>query len=561
MALTQYIRLFRRWLWLILLGTFVGAGLSFIVRVNQLPTYQAEAIVIVGSALESPNPNSTEIDTGIDLAVTYAQIARTYNILDAVIQNLGMSQTVEDLNDNIGTSIASGTPLLHITVNNTDRILAAEIANEIVAQLILQSPSGYTDAQQTTIDLLQTEIEAQTVELTTLRGELREINDLLSNQNNLTEDAITEQQTQRTLLTNQINDASSNIAQNLNTIASLSQQTNSVEIIETARIPIDPIGAPLIIHVLLGAFIASSLVVGGVLVYEYLNDTLRSADEVSRKMNLPVLGVISRYGKKNTSYRNRILTNLQSFSHTSEEYRTLRTNLLYSVQEKSRVFLVSSASPEEGKSLTASNLAISAALSGLKVLLIDADLRRPKLHEAFNFDNDIGLSNLLTLQISDVNLSHDDETAKLNESREPRRIVNRHSWMHVVKKTAIPNLSVITSGFIPANPSELLGSTIMKRWMEEFTSASFVDVIIFDTPPALAVADSALLAASLDAKVLLVVRANQTRRGLALTAKERFDNVGAEVVGVVLNYANLREEDYYGFNQAYYYAPQNGDIE
>lgn len=556
MELLQYIRLFRRWFWLILLAAFVGAGLSFIVRVNQPPAYRAEAKVIVGSALDSPNPNSTEIRTGIDLAITYAQIVRTFDILGAVIETLNLETSPERLNNMIDTSIISGTSLLEISVTNTDRILAAEIANEIVSQLIQQSPSNLTVDQQANIALLQGEIDAQTEELTTLRADLREVNQQIADGDN-TEPELAELNSTRTTLTNQINDASANIAQNLNTIASLTQRTNSVEIIESARIPTEPIGSSLVSNVILGALVSASLAFGAVLVYEYLNDKIRSTDEVIRSLNLPVLGVISTFGKKDMTHRQMLLINLQNFSKTSEEFRTLRTNILYSNSDNDRSLIISSASPQEGKSVTASNLAISMALSGLRVLLIDADLRRPKVHEAFGLQNNRGLANLLTGPYPEEVVLPDADTAPVLNRKKMNKVSNKDGWLDFVQTTLVSNLMVMTSGFLPNNPAELLGSTLMQRWEQVIRESSAIDMIIFDSPPALAVSDSTVLAASLNAKVVLIVQANYTRRGAAIKAKERFDNVNAEIVGTVLNNADLRDENYYGYNYSYYYGPRD----
>lgn len=555
MELAQYIRLFRRWFWLILLATFVGAGISFIVRVNQPPTYRAQAKVIVGSALESPNPNTSEIRTGIDLAVTYAEIVRTFDILDTVVQVLDLNITAERLNDMIDTSIISGTSLLEISVTSTDRILAAEVANEIVTQLIVQSPSNLTLDQQANIDLLQGEIDSQTEELTILRADLRQINQQLSD-STISEEQEQQLNANRITITNQINDASANIAQNLNTIASLTQRTNSVEIIEAARIPTTPIGTSMISNVILGGLVSASLAFGGVLVYEYLNDTLRSADELTRALNLPVLGVVTAFGKKDMAYNDMLLINLHNFSQASEEYSTLRTNILYSSAKGDRTFVISSASPQEGKSVTSSNLAVSMALSGLNVLLIDADLRRPKIHEVFGLDNQIGLTNLLTGRFPQTQSFPIDETQPIATKKNATEFIEENNWQQVVKPTIVSNLSVITSGFIPTNPSELLGSAVMRHWMQEFRNASDIDVIIFDTPPALAVSDSTILAASLNTKVILVIQASTTRRGVAAKAKERFENVNADIIGAVLNNADLREEDYYGYNYSYYYSSQ-----
>jgi capsular exopolysaccharide synthesis family protein len=555
MELLQYFRIVRRWLWLILLVAFVGGSLSFISRATQAPIYRTQVTIAIGNFLDAPNPNYSEIRTGMDLAQTYAQLVRTYDVLNGVRETLQLPFGVDMLNSLISTEIIGGTSLLQISVAYTDPVLTADITNEIATQLILRSPTNLTPDQQAQVEILRDEIDVQRIELASLRDQLSGI-DLSLETENLDVEARQFLLEQRNTLVDQINLASSNIAQFTNTIATFQQRTNSIEIVESARIPTAPIGSSLINTVILGALVGAALAFGAVLAYEYINDTLRSADEATQALNLPVLGVISRFGKKTDDYNARMIVNLPGSSQTSEEYRTLRTNLLYTTEKKKRVVIVSSASPQEGKSVTASNLAGSMALSGLRVLLIDADLRRPKVHEVFGLTNNIGLSNLLTRKVGDDKLdSNPKDVTQIGA------ILDENTWQRVIQKSNIPNLYIIPSGFTPNNPSELLGSMLMKRWMEEFRNSPHLDVIIFDSPPVLAVSDSAVLAASLEARVLLVIQAGQTRRNVAIKAKERFNQVNVDIVGLVLNNADLRDEDYYGYNYGYYYTntqnPQN----
>jgi capsular exopolysaccharide synthesis family protein len=550
MELIQYYRLLRRWLWLIILAAFVAGSLSFISRVTQPAQYQTHAKIAIGGYLDAPNPNSQEIRTGIDLAQTYAELVRTYNVLNRVVETLTLPFGVDKLNAMIDTRIIAGTSLLEISVTYTDPVLASDITNEVTVQLIAQSPTNLTPEQQNQVDLLDEEIEAQRNELQTLRNQLNEITISLAVEN-ISADARNFLLEQRSGLVDQINVASSNIAQFTNTIASFQARTNSIEIVETSRIPTSPIGSSLFSTVMLGATVGGGLAFGAVLSFEYLNDTFRNADEVTQTLKLPVLGVISQFGKKSDSYSDRLISSLPAFSKTSEEYRTLRTNLLYTSDKENRVFVICSASPEEGKTVTAANLAVSLGLSGLNILLIDADLRRPKIHEAFNIDNFIGLSSLLAQHPQSEFVMNDVERTQPVEPF--GSLMNEDSWRRVTQRTLIPNLNIIPSGFSPVNPSELLGSALMKRWMAALRNAPQLDVIVFDSPPVLAVSDSSVLAAAMGAKVVLVIQANHTRRNVAIKAKERFEQVGAEIVGVVVNNANLRDEDYYGYNYSYYY--------
>jgi len=185
--------------------------------------------------------------------------------------------------------------------------------------------------------------------------------------------------------------------------------------------------------------------------------------------------------------------------------------------------MVTSAMPEEGKSTTASNLAVAYAQEGKRVLLIDGDLRKPSLHHIFQQSNRIGLTNVL---------------------------LNQYVLADVIEDTTILNLSVMTSGSLPPNPSEILGSAKMHQVMEELKGA--FDIIVFDTPPVLAVTD-ALIISSLCDGVILTVHAGKVKKDLIRKAKSRLEHVKARIVGAVLNnkvFTSHERKDYcYGIEQ------------
>ena len=204
----------------------------------------------------------------------------------------------------------------------------------------------------------------------------------------------------------------------------------------------------------------------------------------------------------------------------SEQYRTLRTNLQYSsIDKELRTILVTSTAPSEGKSITAANLAIVFAQQGKKVLLIDADLRKPTVHYTFRINNTFGLSNYL---------------------------IGEHPLEKITHESNVDNLSIIPCGPIPPNPSELLGSNGLKKMIEE--AKEIYDLIIFDSPPVLAVTDSQILSNIVDG-VLLVIRSKQTEKDAAMKAKELLLQAKANVLGVVLNDVSLKDQEYY-----YYYG-------
>lgn len=207
-------------------------------------------------------------------------------------------------------------------------------------------------------------------------------------------------------------------------------------------------------------------------------------------------------------------------SPITESYRALRTNIDFSsVDEQTKVIMVTSAGPEEGKSTVVGNLAVTYAQNERNVLLIDADMRKPTVHRTFQLSNRYGLSSYLSRQ------------ADLEE---------------VVQESEVPNLFVMTAGPIPPNPAEMLNSNSMTKLMEQLREQ--FDIILIDTPPILAVTDAQLLASKSDG-VLMVISAGKVKKEVAIKAKDSLTRVNARILGVVLNNVKRKaSEEYY-----YYY--------
>ncbi|SHM59834.1 CpsD/CapB family tyrosine-protein kinase [Gracilibacillus kekensis] len=223
-------------------------------------------------------------------------------------------------------------------------------------------------------------------------------------------------------------------------------------------------------------------------------------------------------GKKQSKLSNvrHLITKMNPRSPISEQYKTIRTNLQFSsVDGELKTMLVTSSGPSEGKSSTTANLAIVFAQQGKKVLLIDADLRKPTLHYTFRIDNRKGLSSVLV-----------GET-ELQDS---------------IANSDVAGLDLLTCGPIPPNPSELLGSKAMETMISNVSLE--YDVVLFDTPPVLAVTDAQILANICDG-VVMVVRSNQTEYDAAIKAKELLEVGSAKLLGVVLNDREQKKGHYY----------------
>jgi protein-tyrosine kinase len=242
--------------------------------------------------------------------------------------------------------------------------------------------------------------------------------------------------------------------------------------------------------------------------------------------------------KRNSNVKERnLITQFDPKSPISEAFRTLRTNIQFSsVDKQIKTMMLTSTGPSEGKSTITSNLAIVMAQSGKRTLLVDADMRKPTIHRTFRIVNREGLTNIL------ANQAH---LASMEEAIVPSVIDEQNRLLKYISKTEIENLDVIPTGPIPPNPAELLGSKSMARFIKEVSG--HYDVILFDTPPVIAVTDAQILASQLDG-VLLVINSGKTNRDMAIKAKGLLDNVKANILGCVLNNREITGDNYY-----YYY--------
>jgi non-specific protein-tyrosine kinase len=302
---------------------------------------------------------------------------------------------------------------------------------------------------------------------------------------------------------------------------------NYVRVLEKARVPTIPIGPTWIQTVLLAAGLGCLAALGAVFLLHYLDDTLKSPDDVAKATGLTTLGSIITINGKDPDEK--LVTMRYPKSPISEAYRAMRTNLQFSsLDQPLELVVITSADPGDGKSTTAANLAVVMAQAGHSVVLVDSDLRKPMVHKIFKVPNRHGLTTVLL------------ENDPILDGR--------------LQETGIPNLRVLTSGPLPPNPSEMLGSKKMRRIMAALREEA--DLVLFDTPPALPVTDATVLSAQADG-VLLVSHAGKTRRAAAQKAIENMKQVSAHVLGVSLNRISARDAgNYYYYH--YYHAADDG---
>lgn len=330
-------------------------------------------------------------------------------------------------------------------------------------------------------------------------------------------------------------------------------QLGNVRIIDPAKPDYIPIRPKKKMNILLGIIMGLGLGIGITFVLEYFDNSVRSAEDIER-LGLPILGSIplikleeatkkmskngshsSDNGALNTqearTIASRLITHFAPKSPISEAYRSLRTSIQYARADSPlQTIAITSPGPQEGKSTTVANLAIAFAQMGTKVLLVDTDLRRPVLHSIFSLSRAKGISNYLVGKIS------------LDEA---------------ILDTTIDNLSLMPCGTLPPNPSELLGSKAMKQCVAELKKR--FDIVLFDSPPIMAVTDAAVLSSEVDG-VVLVVKAGQTDRNAVLRSYDILKNLPNRILGALLNVVNVEGiyGSYYYYYYHYYYYGKDG---
>jgi capsular exopolysaccharide synthesis family protein len=322
----------------------------------------------------------------------------------------------------------------------------------------------------------------------------------------------------------------------------MASKPNNISIIDYAITPDGPIGPNRMRTVFIALLLSIGMGIGLALFLEYLDDTVHSTDEVERLLHLPALAVIPSVGaatrrrvlagpgalqKRNghSSGNNELLMNVDGRSPLAEAYRHLRTSVLLSTAGRApKSLLVTSSLPGEGKTTTAVNTAVSLAQTGASVVIVDADMRRPRLRSIFNLPDRAGLSSILSNDVS---------------SSEMLALVS-------MEKTT--GLHILSSGPIPPNPAELLGSEQMRRLVATL-QASFTHVVI-DSPPINSFTDGVLISSLVDG-VLLVVHGGKSSRHVVRRSRQLLNDVGAKILGVVLNNVSPHSQDYY-YYQRYY---------
>ena len=590
MDIKQLFSTFKRWLWLVVLGTIIGGALGYYISNRQTPVYQAQARFVILPAAQTTYDYYSYLNN-LNIISTYTQLLTTEDLLFEASNRLGFPV----MKGQATATQVGETQFVVLTVKDTDPYKAAVIANGLVDILIDQNAKLQTVQFESAERNLQARVDQAEEQIATLEGQITSLStEILQKQIENVQAQMTDVQSQINTIeldmsevdpystsevdqarlandqakidelepilalyqqiytqlvvlgkTTDTGEASSVDLDRLKTTLQLYQQIyissiNSLETlrlskaqstptvmqVETAAKPTTPISPKPVQSALLAAAIGLLATAGFIFLVEFLDDTLKTPDDIKDVLETPVIGFIGelKHNPKQDEESLGVFVAKNPRSPVAEAFRSLRTNLEYSsVDDPARTLLVTSSGESEGKSTVAANLAIVEAQSGKKVIIIDADMRRPKVHVQFNKSNRKGLSDVVTgkLRIEDVVKTYDQ----------------------------VEDLSIITCGTIPPNPSELLGSDRMSQTLKELEEQ--FDLIIIDTPPMI-VSDAQILSGKVDG-VIFVVIPGQTRAIAALRPIEELRRIGSHVMGIVANKIPRNRDYYYGgYN---YYSP------
>ena len=504
--LRAYWVIIQRWLWLIVLASLLAGVTAYSVsRWLVEPVYSAAVRLVIQPSSSLSGANYTDILAGQRAALTYAEMLKELPLQESALLQLGYTETqiaaftetqfpyemtVQPMRD---------TQVIEIEVESTNQQLTADFANALVEVFIAQNQERQAARYRDTQERLLEQVQSVEEDIGRVKAQLASTTDTQERAG--LETQITQMQDSLTRL--------SSAYQSIQ-LAEL-QAVDLISVIGPARAPQDPVRPRKAMNALLAAVVGAMVAVGGVFLREYLDTTVKSPEEAESLSQTPVLGKIwdepALSGTNGTGERMVVLA--RPLSITAEAYRLLRANLQFAaVDHPLKALLITSPAPQDGKSTVALNLGLALGAAGKRVILVDADMRRPQLCHYAGVEREPGLSEALVDRSTD--------------------------WREYLKPVeGMENVMILPPGKIPPNPTELLGSRRMAELLETLRQIENV-VVVIDSPPVLAAADAVILAPQVDG-VLTVLRVNQTDRRVAAQSIEQLRRSGARLLGTVLS--------------------------
>ncbi len=510
MELARYIQIIRRRIWIVIIMTVVVVEVVAVGSSLMTPIYSASTLLRVAT-FQNSTIEYFPMDYSDRLMNTNMQMLISRPFLAEVISRLSLETSPGDLKKQILIESVPNTELLRISADATDPIMAADIARTLGDLLIEQREglfSGFGKSAQESLEeqltIIETDLQENRARLQELLGDTTGIN-----QSNIIEQLSTRIQIQEgtyTLLLNEYDRA--RVTEGL--------RANSITIIEPAIPPMAPSKPNIFMNSLFGGVLGLTGGIALVFLLDNLDTRIDTTDDLEAATDIPLMGWIPNIPRLDKSQDGRLIVKNNARSPASESFRILRSNIFDSQPDtQPKTLLITSAEPNAGKSTIIANIAVSLAHTTQSVLVVDADFGRPSLHDVFGLQNESGLSDILL----DIRLI--DE---------------------VIQETKFQGLSVLTTGLLSGDPTKLLKAQnlrqVISRLSEDFK------IILLDSSPLLAAADAAIIAPIVDAVLLVAARSQSSDQSLE-KALRQLELVGANVIGTVLNKANIRPGEYY----------------
>jgi capsular exopolysaccharide synthesis family protein len=511
MDLKPYIQPILKWWWMLVAAGLVAGVSSFVISLGEPPVYQAHTTLMIGQTINDPNPAQNQFYLEQQLAGIYANTAMRQPIRDATMKALDLTWLPE-----YNVSAVANSQLIEIWVNDTNPVRAQAVAAELANQLILRSPTTNQSDNQTRQEFIQNQLNDLQSQIKETQAEIEKLKSELGNLNSARQ--ISDKQSEIATLDYKLSLLQTNFATLLGNTES--GAPNSLTIVEPAELPTTPIGPNRLLTVALSVLIGIGLAAVGAYGIEFFDPTFRTTQDVKKALQISILGEIITLPKESEPIR---YTEQNPLSPVADSFRLVKNSLEgIDLGNSLRYIQIVSAEASDGKTMVATNLAITIAKSGKRVLLVDVDLRKTSLTQRLNLQDNRGLSNVF---LGDGELST------------------------VITSSSVENLRILPAGTNLDDTSNWFTSPRMHLLLNELEK--YADVIILDGTPAI-VPDAMELARKVN-NVILVVRVNSSRRDMVKYAKEQFDLASVHIIGAIVNGVSLKETYYGGHYKRYAY--------
>jgi succinoglycan biosynthesis transport protein ExoP len=512
--LREYIAVVRKQRWFIAVIATVIVALGIGMTLQAVPVYTSEARVLVLPTAPANSPFYFLVTINMD---TESGLVGSDVVAQIVRNQLHVRGSLGTLLSNLSVSVEAGTEILDIDYTSPDPAFAQKAA-QAFASAYLQFRQSQAQEQITTqVSDIQAEIRDVTAKITSYQRQIDHEKSPAKRQ-----ELINQQDAQKARL--------GVLKQNLADAGAGSTVQPGGQVVQPAFLPSSPSNAGVVRNGILALIVGLAIGTGVAFLRERLDDRVRDREDLEKHLGVPVLAVVPKVAQWSHREDAYLATVSEPRSPASEAYRTLRTSMLFmSAQKHLNVLMVTSASAGEGKTTTSANLAVALAQAGKRVIVVSGDLRKPRLHRFFDgVENREGMVDVLA---------------------------GERSVHQVLQRTAIPNLSVLSCGPVSAAPDELLHGSRMPEMLEALRGLT--EFVVIDSAPVLVVSDSLAMAALVDG-VLFVAEANSTDRQAIERARTQLEQVGAPVVGAVMNNFDPSRSGG-GYTYRYYYRYGYGE--